>query len=168
DIVEIWELFELVREYKYYIILLIDGSYLLAKFNINLIAKQWYIETFQNQDNQLQEESIGVLTQFQQVNNTKHIGFGKMKKALNIVLDFNCIDEFISMIKTFIAYKKNSIKEISQKNINMDIADPIVCKHHERPATKRIKSSSETDLHYSRTNNSALNLLDSNLYKELT
>ncbi|RIB31008.1 hypothetical protein C2G38_2026405 [Gigaspora rosea] len=87
-----------------------------------------------------------------------------MKKALNIALDFDCMDEFISMIDTFIARKKNSIKETNQENINIDIADPIVC----RPATKRIKSSSETNLHYSRTNNSALNLPDPNLYKEST
>ncbi|CAG8743725.1 22887_t:CDS:2 [Gigaspora margarita] len=108
-----------------------------------------------------QKESIGVTTQFQQVDNTKHIvndfyiinrlraskifiaekrqhvqkkviysqKFGKIKKALNIALDFDCMNEFISIIDTFIARKKNSIEETSQENINMDIADPIVCKY---------------------------------------
>ncbi|RIB07355.1 hypothetical protein C2G38_2214660 [Gigaspora rosea] len=59
----------------------------------------------------------------------------------------------------FIARKKNSIEKISQENINMDIADPIVCKHYGLPAIKRIKLSSKTDLHYSRTNNSALKII---------
>ncbi|CAG8503823.1 23987_t:CDS:2 [Gigaspora rosea] len=57
------------------------------------------------------------------------------------------------------AFLKKYIEETSQENINMDITNPIVCKHHERLATKRIKSSSETDLHYSRTNNSALKII---------
>ncbi|CAG8737324.1 4796_t:CDS:2, partial [Gigaspora rosea] len=124
DIVEIWELFGLTREYKYYAILFIDGSHLCTCLSI--------------------------------INHG--LGFGKIKKALNIVLDFDCMDEFISMIDTFIAYKKNSIEETNQENINMDIADPIVCKYRGRLATKKIN----------RTNNSALNLPDPNLYKEST
>ncbi|RIB23175.1 hypothetical protein C2G38_2291762 [Gigaspora rosea] len=43
----------------------------LAKFNISLIPKRWYKETIQ--DNDVQQELVGVITQFQHVDNSKLI-----------------------------------------------------------------------------------------------
>ena len=94
DIIEIWELFGITKSYKHYIILLIDGGHLctclsiinrglvcshffhimmnskVAKFNIGLIAKRWYLENIQDQYIQanLQDETVGIVTQFQQNN----------------------------------------------------------------------------------------------------
>ncbi|GBC20424.2 protein FAR1-RELATED SEQUENCE 5-like [Rhizophagus irregularis DAOM 181602=DAOM 197198] len=95
DIIEIWELYGLTKSYKHYIILLIDGGHLctclaiincglvcshyfqvmmnskVAKFNIGLIARRWYIEDIQDQYIQanLQDETVGIVTQFQQDDN---------------------------------------------------------------------------------------------------
>ncbi|CAB4493479.1 unnamed protein product [Rhizophagus irregularis] len=96
DIIEIWELYSLTKKtYKHYIILLIDGGHLctclaiinrglvclhyfqvmmnskVAKFNIGLIARRWYIEDIQDQYIQanLQDETVGIVTQFQQDDN---------------------------------------------------------------------------------------------------
>ncbi|RIB22737.1 hypothetical protein C2G38_2294120 [Gigaspora rosea] len=77
-----------------------------------------------------------------------------------MALNLGCADEFVDMIDGFIARKKNSIEESNQENMN--IANPLVCKHRGRPSNKRIKASSEGDC--SKISNSALNLTDPNLY----
>ncbi|CAG8731128.1 9707_t:CDS:2, partial [Dentiscutata heterogama] len=59
-------------------------------------------------------------------------------------------------------YSYNEKKSSNSKKENMNIADPLVCKHRERLSNKQIKASSEDD--YSKISNSALNLSDPNLY----
>jgi len=98
DIIEIWELTGLTKSYKHYVILLVDGGHLctclaiinrglvcshffhvmmsskIAKFNIHLIAKRWYLEDIQDRDVQdkLQYEWVEITTQFQQDSNGHH------------------------------------------------------------------------------------------------
>ncbi|CAG8554484.1 20927_t:CDS:2, partial [Gigaspora rosea] len=113
---------------------------------------RWYLESMQVQVDQLnlQEESVEIVTQFQQVNNTQFIVndfhiFNQLR-ALNMALDLGCADKFVDMIDGFIARKKNSIEESNQENMN--ITDSL--------------ASSEGDC--SKISNSALNLTDPNLY----
>ena len=97
DVIEIWELYGLTKSYKHYVVLLSDGGHLctclaiinrglvcshffhvmmnskVAKFNIGLIAKRWYLESIQDQCIQanLQDETVGIVTQFQQDNSNE-------------------------------------------------------------------------------------------------
>ncbi|CAG8770081.1 5115_t:CDS:2, partial [Dentiscutata erythropus] len=130
------------------------------------------LERLQTTLSYLLNESVEIVTQFQQSNKysynekkSSNLKKGdvftwvwKVKKALNIALDLGYTDEFVDMIDGFITHKKNFIEETE----NMNIADPLVCKHHGRLSNKQIKASSEGD--YSKISNSALNLSDSNLY----
>ncbi|CAG8732076.1 6389_t:CDS:2 [Cetraspora pellucida] len=90
--------------------------------------------------------------------------FRKIKKALNMTFDLKCEDEFINLIDKFIDYKKSSIESANKENMQVQISDSIVIKHCGCPLNKRIKALSESKIQHDRTNNSALNLSDPNLY----
>ncbi|RIB00281.1 hypothetical protein C2G38_2234864 [Gigaspora rosea] len=67
-----------------------------------------------------------------------------MKKALNVALDLGCDDELINIINQFITEK--------------------VTKHHGRPTTKRLKSSSKSQSYKASTHSyHTINPQDSNL-----
>ncbi|CAG8715869.1 44883_t:CDS:2, partial [Gigaspora margarita] len=102
------------------------------------------------QDDDIQQESVGVMTQFQHVDNSELI-----------INNFHVFNQ----LKTLHIFttKKCSIEETSKENIQVLISDPIVIKHHERPATKCIKVSSESNMQHSRANNSTMSLSDPNL-----
>ncbi|RIB16246.1 hypothetical protein C2G38_2190456 [Gigaspora rosea] len=80
-------------------------------------------------------------------------GFGKLKKALNFALNNGCEQELINLITCFIEQKKSAIESINNENIQdiqseqMAIVDHLVTKHRGCPATKRLKSSSESQSH---------------------
>ncbi|KAF0444848.1 protein far1-related sequence 5-like [Gigaspora margarita] len=80
-----------------------------------------------------------------------------------MALDLGYEDEFINMIDGFIDRKKCSIEGTSKENIQVLISDPIVIKYRGRPAIKRIKALSESDMQHSRANNSTMSLPDPNL-----
>ncbi|RIB03873.1 hypothetical protein C2G38_2048912 [Gigaspora rosea] len=80
-------------------------------------------------------------------------GFGKMKKALNLVLDLGCEEELLNMIAWFINQKKAMLENINDK----------VTKFCRRPSTKRLKSSSEAQNYKGTTYNYAINPQDPNL-----
>ncbi|CAG8707144.1 17154_t:CDS:2, partial [Dentiscutata erythropus] len=109
-------------------------------------------------------------------------GFGKIKKALNLVLDLNCEDEFIDMVNSFINHKKTTEKTSHHSSGNSAInpldpnlyvrnntndeseiglysSDSIVQKKRGRLP----KSVSEEKLIQSSSENSILNLPDSEL-----
>ncbi|RIB16346.1 hypothetical protein C2G38_2190193 [Gigaspora rosea] len=142
DVVEIWELSGIAIQYRYYVILLVDGAF-TAKFNIGLIANRWYLEEFQDNDAQLDlQNTMDVTIQFQQDSNAE------MTTDLHTVL---------------LLEKKNSIKDTNIKKENLDIQDPLVQKRRGRPPNSRIKSASET-LNNGSFRNSAVNPPDPNLY----
>ncbi|CAG8753034.1 1630_t:CDS:2 [Cetraspora pellucida] len=82
-------------------------------------------------------------------------GFGKMKKALNFVLNLGCEEELISMITQFVDQKKSLLEVVN---------DPLVTKCRGRPPTKRLKSSSEAQGYKGQAHsNHAINPPDPNL-----
>ncbi|CAG8553651.1 3391_t:CDS:10, partial [Gigaspora rosea] len=91
-------------------------------------------------------------------------GFGKMKKALNLVLDLGCEKEFIDMVNGFIDCRKKLTNDANNENNNSHISDPYVQKLRGRPPNKRIKSASETNLGHVNSRHSAINPLDPNLH----
>ncbi|CAG8846483.1 34221_t:CDS:2, partial [Gigaspora margarita] len=77
-----------------------------------------YIEIFQDQDTQqnIYEESIRVVTQFQNIDNDN-------RKVLNIALELECADELINIINHFIDHKKNATNESNQEQILQNVFD---------------------------------------------
>ncbi|RIB09437.1 hypothetical protein C2G38_2044324 [Gigaspora rosea] len=75
-------------------------------------------------------------------------GFGKMKKALNLALDFGFDEELINMITLFVDKKMNINDESGSDQLGLTIInDLLVTKHRGRSPTKRLKSSSENQSH---------------------
>ncbi|CAG8705150.1 5149_t:CDS:2, partial [Gigaspora rosea] len=115
---------------------------LIRNFNLNDIIEIWEIIGLSTNTGLeiLQRQSIMISTTFQQqateiIVPDLHIryakGFGKMKKALNLVLDFGFDEELINMITLFVDKKMN---------INVESASWTAL-------TKRLKSSSENQSH---------------------
>ncbi|RIB19399.1 hypothetical protein C2G38_2036095 [Gigaspora rosea] len=100
-------------------------------------------------------------------------GFGKMKKALNLTLDFGFNEELINIITLF-TDQKMSARNIDNKSSldqldSIIINDPLVTKHCGWPPTKRLKSSSEDQNHEGPAYiNHAMNPQDPNLWVPLS
>ncbi|CAG8823003.1 6941_t:CDS:2, partial [Cetraspora pellucida] len=109
-----------------------------------------------------QDELVGVIMQFQQIDNNDCIIndfyiFNQIKApdALNMALDLKCEDEFIDR-------KKSSIESANKENMQVQISDSIVNKHHRCPSNKQIKASSESNVQHDRTNNKLINIKELN------
>ncbi|CAG8845593.1 31955_t:CDS:1, partial [Gigaspora margarita] len=95
-------------------------------------------------------------------------GFGKIKKALNLALDFGFDEELINMI-TFFTDQKISAKNINNKSSldqleSIIINNSLVTKHHRQALTKKLKSSSENQSYEEPAYiNHAMNSQDPNL-----
>ncbi|CAG8819066.1 37014_t:CDS:2, partial [Gigaspora margarita] len=92
--------------------------------------------------------------------------FSKMKKALNLVLDFGYKKELLNMIARFINQKKAMLENINDEGIQTEsefVMDPLVTKFYEHPSTKRLKSSSEAQNYRRTIHNHAINPQDPNL-----
>ncbi|CAG8829779.1 41668_t:CDS:2, partial [Gigaspora margarita] len=183
DIVEIWEVIDLSTIYKHYIVLLTDGGHLCTYVDSEVLQQQSIIIStmFQQQATDIIIPDLHIIEQIhgtnicsatnQQVANKKvkyAKGFGKMKKALNLALDFGFDEKLINMITLF-TDQKMSARNIDDKSSldqleSIIINDPLVTKHRGRPATKRLKSSSENQSHEGPAYiNHAMNPQDSNL-----
>ncbi|CAG8827094.1 22365_t:CDS:2, partial [Gigaspora margarita] len=97
-------------------------------------------------------------------------GFEKIKKALNTTLDLEYEKELINIITCFINQKVSIYENFNNEYASSDqskqivIMDPLVVKHCERPATKRLKSFSKINGHQAlKYNQSAINSQDPNL-----
>ncbi|CAG8820525.1 11982_t:CDS:1, partial [Dentiscutata erythropus] len=86
-----------------------------------------------------------------------------IKAALNLVLNIGCKDKLIGIINGFIDQKKNNNSE-NNENENLHILDSLVHKRREHPPSTSIKSSTENQLQNISIRNSAINLIDPNLY----
>ncbi|RIB17773.1 hypothetical protein C2G38_2037454 [Gigaspora rosea] len=89
--------------------------------------------------------------------------FGKIKKALNLVLDLECEEKLINLVIQFIDQKKTMIKNTNNKSAQLTIIDSLVTKHREHLQTKRLKSSFENQDHRESACNQAIDPQDSNL-----
>ncbi|RIB10465.1 hypothetical protein C2G38_2250743 [Gigaspora rosea] len=141
DIVEIWEIIGLSMVYKHYM----DAGLEILQWKSIMIST-----TFQQHATEIIVPDLHITEQIQCVNTYSATNqqlynkkvryakrFGKMKKALNLELDFGFDKEKMSI--------ENINDESSSDQLElMIINDPLVTKHCGRPLTKRLKSSSET------------------------
>ncbi|CAG8713685.1 42776_t:CDS:2 [Gigaspora margarita] len=100
-------------------------------------------------------------------------GFGKMKKALNLALDFGFNEELINMITLFTDQKMSARNIDDESSLDqlesIIINNSLVTKHCGWPPAKRLKSSSENQSHEEPAYiNYAMNPQDPNLQVPLS
>ncbi|PKC53781.1 hypothetical protein RhiirA1_478578 [Rhizophagus irregularis] len=127
-----------------------------AQFHISLISQRWYnynkynIEqqhkesVYQNEENKLE---IGPRLSFQHLANFRQapsivqprgpkqkygFGMGYAKKALDLAIWTDKVDEFVNQIEYFIESVKSELSDQQENGISMHISDPLRVRHKGR------------------------------------